>query len=86
MYFDRRGGDEGVSVGLGCRRGGSHSKATAVVYISVLISPEKRQTVCRLTVNLTHLSVDIFYKFFSVELLARLWNDGVCREFELACR
>lgn len=33
---------KGVPAGLGCRRGGSHSKATAVVYISVLISPGKK--------------------------------------------
>lgn len=75
-----------MSVGLGCRRGGSHSKATAVVYISALISPEKKHNISEQTVNLTHLNVEIFPKFFSVELVARLWNDGVCREFELARR
>lgn len=41
----QKGRGKGVSVGLGCRRGGSHSKATAVVYISALISPEKKQNI-----------------------------------------
>lgn len=49
-----------MSAGLGCRRGGSHSKATAVVYISVLISPEKKRNISEQTVNLTHCNSEIF--------------------------
>ena len=76
-----------MSVGLGCRRGGSHSKATAVVYISVVISPEKKRNNSEPTANSTDFEAEIFCKFFSVELVAAgLWNDGVCREFELARR
>lgn len=62
--FWQSGRNKGVSVGLGCRRGGSHSKATAVVYISVLISPKHRQSVCQVIVNLTHLSVYVFSILF----------------------
>lgn len=84
--FWQKGREKGVSVGLGCRRGGSHSKATAVVYISVLISPEKSEITPSSQTIWRTLPLSFFFKFFSVELVAGLWNDGVCREFELARR
>lgn len=46
----------------------------------------KRRINSEETENLTHFHVEIFSKFFSVELASGLWNDGVCREFELARR
>lgn len=72
IYFDRIGGNKGVSVGLGCRRGGSHSKATVVVYISVLISPKHRQSVCQVIVNLTQLSVNVSLDSFR----SSWWQDS----------
>lgn len=76
------GGNKGVSVRLGCRRGGSRSKATAVVLYFGLISPKRRQSYYKVIVNLTQLSADVSLDFSPVELVARLWNNGVCREFE----
>lgn len=61
-----------MSVGLGCRRGGSHSKATAVVYISGLISPEKKQNISEQTVNLRHLTL----RFFPNSSRSSLWQGS----------
>lgn len=82
----QKGRGKGVPVVLGCRRGGSHSKATAVVCISVLISPDKGAITLNTPWNWHTFALRFFSTFFPVELVLGPWNDGVCREFELTRR
>lgn len=76
--YESVGGNKGVSMRLGCRRGGSRLKATAVVLYFGLISPKQRQRFCQEIVNFYTIKRIKFSCFPLVELVVRLWNDRVC--------
>lgn len=86
MNFDRRGGSRRAKRSRVSPRWLPFEGDGGRLYFGLISTEKKKRNYLEQTADSAHFHVLIFPSFFSVELVPGLWNDGVCRESELARR